>query len=58
MGADGSYEEGFICALQSLCRREVKAIYFGHGNPLFDDCNARLHYSLKNVREAMNKVLG
>ena len=58
IGAEGSYEEGFICALECLCRKEVKAIYFGHGDPLFDDCNARLRYSLKNVSEAMNKVPG
>ena len=58
MGADGSYEEGFIHALQCLCRRDVKAIYFGHGDPLLNDCNARLRCSLRNVGEAINKVAG
>lgn len=50
---DGSYEENFISALQCLCRKDVKAIYFGHGPPLLENCNARLHASLKNVRKSM-----
>jgi len=48
---DGSHEEGFVRALERLCEKDVKAIYFGHGAPLFDDCNARLRSSLKNVRK-------
>ena len=52
---DGSYEEDFIQALERLCRKDVKAIYFGHGAPLFDDCNARLRSSLRNVTKAVSR---
>ena len=30
---DGSHEEGFVRALERLCRKDVRAIYFGHGAP-------------------------
>jgi len=56
LSATGSYEENFICGLECLCRRHVKTIYFGHGDPLLDGCNARLRSTLKNVREAVSKV--
>ena len=52
---DGSYEEVFIQALERLCRKDVKAVYFGHGEPLFDDCNARLRSSLRNVKEGLGR---
>ena len=52
---DGSYEEDFIHALERLCRKDVRAIYFGHGDPLFDDCNACLCSSLRNVRKAVSR---
>jgi len=56
LSAEGSYEEDFVRGLECLCRRHITAIYFGHGDPLLDGCNARLYYSLRNVREAVNKV--
>ena len=49
---DGSYEEDFVRSLERLCRKDVRAIYFGHGDPLLDDCNARLRSSLRNVRKS------
>jgi len=52
---DGSYEEDFIRALERLCRKDVRVIYFGHGDPLFDDCNARLRSSLRNVKEGLGR---
>lgn len=52
---DGSYQEDFIQALERLCRKNVKAIYFGHGGPLLDDCNARLHCSLRNVKRSLKQ---
>jgi len=52
---DGSYEEDFVHALERLCRKDVKTIYFGHGDPLFDDCNACLRSSLRNVRESLGR---
>jgi glyoxylase-like metal-dependent hydrolase (beta-lactamase superfamily II) len=48
----GTYEEGFLSALTDICRRDVRAIYFGHGLPLLKDCNRMLHLSLHNVRSS------
>ncbi len=50
--AGGTYEEGFVHALEKICRRDVQSIYFGHGDPLLNNCGARVHDSLKIVREA------
>ena len=52
----GTYEEGFIDALIRLARKNIKAIYFGHGAPLLIDCNARIRYSLKIVQKSLSSV--
>jgi len=52
----GTYEEGFIDALIRLARKNIKAIYFGHGNPMLNDCNTRIRYSLKIVQESLSSV--
>ena len=49
---DGSYEEGFIRALEMLCRRDIRVIYFGHGSPAFNNCNKTIRSSLENVKKA------
>jgi len=49
-----SYEKAFLWAFESLCHKDVKSIYFGHRNPLFEDCNARLHDSLKKIKHGRN----
>ncbi len=41
----GSYEAGFKAALEKLCARDVRRIYFGHGPPLTERCNERLRES-------------
>ncbi len=41
----GTYEAGFIEALEKLCARDVRRIYFGHGAPLTERCNERLRLS-------------
>jgi glyoxylase-like metal-dependent hydrolase (beta-lactamase superfamily II) len=43
----GTYEAGFLSALDKLCARDVRRIYFGHGAPLTERCNERLRESLK-----------
>ena len=48
---NGSYDEDFVCALERLCRRDIRSIYFGHGDPLFDNCNARIRASLRMVKD-------
>jgi len=49
---DGTYEPEFISALESLCSRDIRSLYFGHGPPLFDGCNEILKESLENVRKS------
>jgi len=43
--AAGTYEDGFCAALDKLCARDVRRIYFGHGAPLTERCNERLRES-------------
>jgi len=50
---DGRYEDDFIKAMEKLCRREVKSIYFGHGEPMLEGCSAALRRSLDNIRAGM-----
>lgn len=53
---DGSYENGFVRAMEMLCRRDIRAIYFGHGAPALNNCNKMIRSSLKNVRKANFQV--
>jgi glyoxylase-like metal-dependent hydrolase (beta-lactamase superfamily II) len=46
---EGTYEAGFIAALEKLCARDVRQIYFGHGAPLTEHCNERLRESQRMV---------
>jgi glyoxylase-like metal-dependent hydrolase (beta-lactamase superfamily II) len=47
MSSTGTYEDGFLSALERLCTLDVRRIYFGHGVPLTERCNERLRESLK-----------
>jgi len=49
------YEEDHIHALKRLCQKQVKAIYFGHGDPNFGNGQSLLIESLKNIRHSMRK---
>ena len=49
---DGTYESGFVSALEKLCRRNIETIYFGHGPPMFKRGNKVLRTSLDNVRNS------
>ena len=51
--AGGTYENGFISAMEKLCRKNVRTIYFGHGDPLSVNCNKRIRASLRRVRESI-----
>jgi len=44
--AGGSYDEEFIHILEGLSRRDIRTIYFGHGEPLRENCNGVLKTSL------------
>jgi len=50
---DGTYEAGFLAALEKLCGRDVQRIYFGHGLPLTEGCNQRL----RETRSMANGIL-
>lgn len=45
----GTHEECFVQALEMLCRKKVKTIYPGHGDPI-QDGQTVLRRSLQNVR--------
>ncbi|HOP64324.1 MAG TPA: MBL fold metallo-hydrolase [Spirochaetota bacterium] len=44
------YETGFVKALERLCRKDVRIIYPGHGEPMVERCNDMLRGSLKNLK--------
>jgi len=43
--ATGTHEAGLLAALEKLCARDVRRIYFGHGPPVTERCNERLRES-------------
>jgi len=45
----GSYNPGFVATLKALCKKSVKSIYFGHGDPLHKGAREILKNSLENV---------
>jgi len=45
----GSFEAGYVKFIESLCRRQVQKIYFGHGAPLTEGCSRILQVSLRNI---------
>ena len=52
---NGVYEEDYINALKKLCQKQVRAIYFGHGDPVFGNGQSLLVESLRNIRNGMRK---
>jgi glyoxylase-like metal-dependent hydrolase (beta-lactamase superfamily II) len=56
--SDSTYEESFAAALEKICTRNVRAIYFGHGAPLLEDCNVRLRWSLEIVKAGVSRGCG
>jgi len=46
--AGDTYEESFIQALEKISRKDIRAIYFGHGAPLLENCTARIRDSLES----------
>ena len=47
-----SYHEDFINALEKIARRNITAIYPGHGKPISDGVKKLLYASLDNVRKS------
>ena len=55
-GLDGGvYEEDYINAIKRLAQKQVRAIYFGHGDPVFGNGQSLLVESLKNIRNGKRK---
>ena len=55
-GVDNSvYEDDYINAIKKLCQKQVRAIYFGHGDPVFGNGQSLLVESLRNIRQSMRK---
>jgi len=52
----GGYEEGFVKAMKDICRRNVKKIYFGHGDPIHHGAQSLLRDSLNNIRDANRRI--
>jgi glyoxylase-like metal-dependent hydrolase (beta-lactamase superfamily II) len=52
---DGTYEPGFVRALERLCDLDVEAIYFGHGSPVTSGGKALIRTSLENVRKSLKR---
>jgi len=53
---DGTYEAGFLAALETLCARDVRRIYFGHGAPLTEHCNERLRESQRMATGTLSAI--
>jgi glyoxylase-like metal-dependent hydrolase (beta-lactamase superfamily II) len=53
---NAEYEERFVRAMEDICRRSVKEIYFGHGAPLCQGVQRMLWDSLRNIREANSRL--
>jgi len=47
---DGSYENGFILALERIQEKNINVIYPGHGQPIEKNCNVLIQQTLRNVR--------
>jgi glyoxylase-like metal-dependent hydrolase (beta-lactamase superfamily II) len=52
---NGVYEEDYINAIKRLAQKQVRAIYFGHGDPVFGNGQSLLIESLNNIRSSMRK---
>lgn len=49
---DGSYEENFVNALERIARKNITAIYPGHGEPITYSVKKLIYASLDNVRKS------
>ena len=47
----GSYQEGFISALKRIARKNITAIYPGHGRPITNGVKQLIYASLDNIRK-------
>ena len=48
----GTYAADYINALKALAKRNIKAIYFGHGDPMLSGVRQKLRHSLENAMQS------
>ena len=48
----GTYQKDFVSALESIARRNIKAIYPGHGKPITKEAKQLIYSSLDNIRRS------
>jgi len=46
---DGYFNPNFVRVIEHLCKKDIRAIYFGHGDPKITECKALLNNSMKNI---------
>jgi glyoxylase-like metal-dependent hydrolase (beta-lactamase superfamily II) len=51
----GTYEPGFIHALKILCRKNIRIIYPGHGEPIREGAHAQVKSSLCVVLQSIKR---
>jgi glyoxylase-like metal-dependent hydrolase (beta-lactamase superfamily II) len=49
---DASYHEDFVSALERIARRDIRAIYPGHGSPITERAKHLIYMSLDNLRKS------
>ena len=47
-----TYDERFVQALLYIAGKDVRAIYFGHGRPMLENCNAAIRNSIMNMKKS------
>jgi len=47
---NGTYENGFIHALEQIGKKDINIIYPGHGQPIQNNCNALIQQTLRNIK--------
>jgi glyoxylase-like metal-dependent hydrolase (beta-lactamase superfamily II) len=52
----GTHEAGFLAALEKVCARDVRRIYFGHGAPMTERCNQMLRESQRMAAGSLPAV--
>ena len=48
----GTYDRRFRESLEALCRKNIKSIFFGHGDPLITGAKQAIMSSLRIIRQA------
>lgn len=47
-----TYDDGFVQAMLYIATKDVREIYFGHGRPMLENCNAVIRNSIMNMKKS------